>query len=92
MPKIMPVSDMQRNFKAVADACAETQEPVYLTRNGYPALVVMDAEAYEREKNLKQLVYEREMRILENIELGHGQAERGECVSLEQARAMRAAL
>lgn len=90
MPKVMPVSDMQRNFKAVADACAESKEPVYLTRNGYPALVVMDAKAYEEEKDLRQLTYEREMRILNAAMEGREQINQGRSTTLEEARRLRA--
>lgn len=89
MPNVMPVSDLQRNFKAVADACAESKEPIYLTRNGYSTLVIMDAQAYEEEKGLKQLIFEREMRAYEGIMRGHEQIERGESVSLAEARRMR---
>lgn len=90
MPTVMPVSDLQRNFKAVADACAQSGEPVYLTRNGYPALVIMDAKAYEEEKALKDLIFEREMRIHDALERGHDQAQEGTATPLEAARAMRA--
>lgn len=86
MPVCMPISDMQRNIRAVAQQCAETGEPVYLTKNGYPSLVVMDVQSYEREKSLKELVYEREMRILSGIKAGHEQIERGEFVTLDEAR------
>lgn len=82
---------MQRNFKAVADACAESKEPVYLTRNGYPALVVMDAQAYEEEKDLRQLAYEREMRILNAAMEGREQIAQGHSITLEEARRLRAA-
>ncbi|WP_172135833.1 type II toxin-antitoxin system Phd/YefM family antitoxin [Adlercreutzia sp. ZJ473] len=90
MPTVMPISDMQRNFKAVAQACAQTREPVYLTRNGYPALVVMDAQAYEEEKSLRELSYEREMRIAKRVMEAHEQVERGEFTPLAEARRMRA--
>lgn len=89
MTNVMPVSDLQRNFKAVTAACVETKEPIYLTRNGYPSLVIMDAQTYEEEKSLKQLIYEREMRIYESVTRGHEQIERGEFVSLADARRMR---
>lgn len=89
MPRTMPVSDLQRNFKSVVDACEKSKEPIYLTRNGYPALVVMDATAYDEEQDLKQLLYEREMRVLRGVVEGHEQVERGESVSLNEARAMR---
>lgn len=89
MPKTMPISDLQRNFKAVTEECAESKEPIYLTRNGKPALVVMDVEAYEEEQSLKQLIYEREMRTLAALDRAHEQFEQGTCTSLEDARAMR---
>ncbi len=87
--RTVPASDLQRNYKAIAQTCAETKEPVYITRNGYPELVVIDAAAYEEEKSLKQLVYEREMRLYEAAMRGRDQLQRGGGVPLAQARALR---
>lgn len=89
MPNVMTVSDLQRNMKEVAERCAATREPVYLTRNGRPALVIMDAEAYDEEKALRELIYEREIRVYRRGLEGHAQIERGERVSLEEARRLR---
>lgn len=91
MPTIMPVSDMQRNFKSVATACAESKEPVYLTRNGYPSLVVMDAEAFENLEHFHKLAYEREKRILERAMEADHEIEAGNGISLEEVRAMKRA-
>ena len=49
----------------------------------------MDAQAYEDEKSLKQLIYEREMRLQKEVMKGHEQIERGESVSLAEARRLR---
>lgn len=89
MPSVMPISDLQRNMRTVAERCSQTQEPIYLTRNGHPKLVIMDAEAYDKERSLKELVYEREMRIQRRAIEGHAQIEQGEYTTLAQARALR---
>lgn len=48
MPHIRPVSDLRNNFADISRIVHETQEPVFLTRNGYGDMVVMSMEAYER--------------------------------------------
>ena len=47
MIHISPVSDLRNKYPDVekADACGE---PVYLTKNGYGAMVVLSLEAYSR--------------------------------------------
>lgn len=91
MPTIMPVSDLQRNFKSVADACAVSKEPVYLTRNGYPSLVIIDAETYQEEERFRKSVYEHEMRLRDKALEAHEHIEHGETVSLAEARELRSA-
>lgn len=49
MPVVKPISDLQRNFGSIADICHKTKEPAYLTKNGSASLVVMDAEAYDKQ-------------------------------------------
>ncbi len=48
MPVTMPVSELQRNFRATLDKCEQSSEPYYLTRNGKASLVVMSAEAFDK--------------------------------------------
>jgi len=48
MPHIRPVSDLRNNFADISRIIHETQEPVFLTKNGYGDMVVMSMEAYER--------------------------------------------
>lgn len=90
MPKVMPVSDLQRNFKAVAQECEQSKEPIYLTRNGYPALVVMDAAAYEKESGFLKRALQREMELLEQLEEADAQIEAGDFTSLDHVRELRA--
>ena len=48
MPQIRPVSDLRNRFTDISTQVHNTQEPVFLTRNGYGDMVVMSIESYER--------------------------------------------
>lgn len=50
--KIIPMCDL-KNTVAVEAYCQEEQGPVFVTKNGYGRLVVMDIEYYE--KTLRQM-------------------------------------
>lgn len=45
--QIIPMRDL-KNTVEVERRCAEENGPVYITKNGYGRLVVMDIEYYER--------------------------------------------
>lgn len=47
MIQIRPVSDLRNNFPAIEKAVSGG-EPVYLTKNGYGAMVVLSLETYAR--------------------------------------------
>ena len=47
MEMIRPVSDLRNHFADVSKTVHETQQPVFLTKNGYGDMVVMSMEAYE---------------------------------------------
>lgn len=48
MPHIRPVSDLRNNFADISRLVHETEQPVFLTKNGYGDMVVMSMEAFER--------------------------------------------
>lgn len=48
MPQIRPVSDLRNNFAEIAKIVHETNDPVFLTKNGYGNMVVMSIPAYEK--------------------------------------------
>ena len=48
MPHIRPVSDLRNHFADISKVVHETDEPVFLTKNGYGDMVVMSIEAYEK--------------------------------------------
>ena len=47
MNSIRPVSDLRNNFADISKTVHDTQQPVFLTKNGYGDMVVMSMEAYE---------------------------------------------
>jgi prevent-host-death family protein len=48
IPKIRPVSDLRNKFSDISRTVHESNEPVYLTKNGRGDMVVMSLEAYEQ--------------------------------------------
>ena len=47
MPMIMPIRDL-RNTSKISELAHKSQEPIYITKNGYSDLVVMSSELFER--------------------------------------------
>ena len=45
--QIVPMRDL-KNTVEIERRCAESNEPVFITKNGYGRLVVMDINYYER--------------------------------------------
>lgn len=52
--QIVPMRDLKDTVK-IENMCSETKAPVFVTKNGYGRLVVMDIECFER---LMRDVYE----------------------------------
>ena len=48
VPKIRPVSDLRNRFSDISRIVHESNEPVYLTKNGRGDMVVMSLETYEQ--------------------------------------------
>ena len=46
--KIRPVSDLRNHFAEISNQVHETNEPVFLTKNGFGDMVVLSMEAYEK--------------------------------------------
>ena len=46
MAQIVPIRDLRKTAE-ISELCHSTNEPVYVTKNGYGDLVVMSMEAYE---------------------------------------------
>ena len=46
MPRIIPIKDL-KNTAAISQMCSESNEPIYITKNGYGDMVLMSMKAYE---------------------------------------------
>lgn len=88
MPTVKPISDLQRNAAEIVRECKESQQPIYLTKNGSASLVVMDAEAFDREMSLHRAVYDREARVFSAIMRGREDELAGRTRTLAEARAV----
>lgn len=66
--QIIPIRDL-KNTVEIERRCAEENGPVYVTKNGYGRLVVMDIEYYER---TMRKMYEAQALIagMEDVEAG----------------------
>ena len=62
MPQIIPIKDL-KNTSRISDLCHNSEEPIYITKNGYGDMVLMSMDVYEQ--NMKQLNFYRELEISE---------------------------
>ena len=47
MPHIIPIRDLRDTTK-ISEICNTTNEPIFVTKNGYGDMVVMSMTAYEQ--------------------------------------------
>ncbi len=47
MPQIVPIRDL-KNTSKISELCHNSDEPVYITKNGYGDMVIMSIETYEK--------------------------------------------
>ena len=57
MPKIVPIHDL-KDTNAISKMCAESSEPIYVTKNGYGDMVIMSMKTYD-EYMLRQEIYQK---------------------------------
>ncbi len=55
MPKIIPIREL-KNTASISKYVEETNEPVFVTKNGYGSMVIMSLEVYEREIAKRQMI------------------------------------
>lgn len=81
MPQIIPIKDL-KNTSEISEMCHKTDEPIYITKNGYGDMVIMSMEIYERTM--------RRLAMYRNIEISEKQLENGQVkdarASLEEMR------
>ena len=47
MALIRPCADLRNNYNEISRICHQTQQPIYITRNGANDLVILSDKAYE---------------------------------------------
>ena len=48
MPRIIPIRDLRDTTK-ISEMCNSSNEPIFVTKNGYGDMVVMSIAAYEQQ-------------------------------------------
>ena len=77
--QIIPIKDL-RDTNKISDLCKESNEPIFITKNGYGDMVVMSIKTYE-EKLERIEMYESILNGLTNVE--EGKIKDGPCVLKE---------
>lgn len=68
MLQIIPIRDL-KNTSEISQMCKESDEPIYITKNGYGDMVIMSMEVY-KEKMFMLDVYDKLMAAEEEIKSG----------------------
>lgn len=76
MPKIIPIRDLRDTTK-ISEMCNASNEPIFVTKNGYGDMVVMSIAAYEQQIARAEMY----AKIME----GKAEADRGELVDGDAA-------
>lgn len=69
MPQIIPIKDL-KNTSDISELCHKSDEPIYITKNGYGDMVIMSMEFYENAM--------RRLFTYRDIELSEQQIENGQ--------------
>lgn len=98
MAIIRPCAELRNNYNEISRICHETQEPVYITKNGTNDLVILSNEVYEKSEDIKitnkvEEIFNKKYsdfeafknEIYEKINTGLKQIEEGKYVSAKQA-------
>lgn len=69
MPQIIPIKDL-KNTSEISDLCHNSEEPIYITKNGYGDMVIMSIETYENALS--------RLSVYRDVELSEQQIENGQ--------------
>lgn len=69
MPQIIPIRDL-KNTSQISEICHSSNEPVFVTKNGYGDMVIMSMEAYEKAIYMNS-VYEKLSKSEESVANGN---------------------
>ena len=54
MPQIIPIRDL-KNTSEISELCHQSDEAIFVTKNGYGDMVIMSMETYEKTMFLHQV-------------------------------------
>ena len=66
MPQIIPIKDL-KDTERISEMCHASDEPIYVTKNGYGDMVFMSMETYENMQE-RGYIYREIARAEEDIE------------------------
>lgn len=69
MPPIIPIKDL-KNTSEISDLCHKSDEPIFITKNGYGDMVIMSMGVYENAMHRLAVYKDIEMSE-QQIETGH---------------------
>lgn len=78
MPHIIPIKDL-KNTSEISELCHKTDEPIYITKNGYGDMVIMSMEIFENSMQL--------LSMYQDIEISEKQIENGQTKEAKTALA-----
>lgn len=78
MPQIIPIKDL-KNTSEISDMCHKSEEPIYITKNGYGDMVIMSMEIYESTMRCAS--------VYRDVELSEQQIESGQVKDAKTALA-----
>ena len=78
MPQIIPIKDL-KNTSEISEKCHKSNEPIYITKNGYGDMVIMSMEIYENTMRL--------LSVYKDIELSEEQVKNGQVMDGRSALA-----
>lgn len=100
MAMIRPCADLRNNYNEISKICHETNQPVYITKNGYNDLVILSNEAYEQyeDARIDKLIAEHfdkkyadfesfKKEIYEKIEIARKEIQEGKGIPMQIALA-----
>ena len=62
MPQIIPIRDLKKTAE-ISDMGHNSEEPIYITKNGYGDMVIMSMETYE--KNMRKYLKYKDIEVSE---------------------------
>ena len=76
MPQIIPIKSLKET-STISEKCHESDEPIFITKNGYGDMVIMSMEVYEATMS--------KMKLYKEVELSETQIAKGESKDAREA-------